>query len=116
MSNRTENLALVNQTIQRSVLPVPDQPYKGTIVYDAKNPDAKFPPIQPIRPPKEAPNVLLILLDDVGFGASSAFGGPINTPVAEDLAANWVWIDLGSENFDSLITPEELVRIQMSTQ
>ena len=34
------------------------------------------------------PNVLIVLLDDVGFGASSAFGGPINTPTAERLAAN----------------------------
>ena len=74
--------------IQRSVLPIPDQPYSGVIVYDAKNPDAKFPPISPIRPPKEAPNILLIMLDDVGFGASSAFGGPVNTPVAESLAAD----------------------------
>ncbi len=86
MTDKTDSTNHAYQNIQRSVLPIPDQPYKGTIVYDAKNPDAKFPPIQPIRPPKEAPNVLLILLDDVGFGASSAFGGPINTPVAESLA------------------------------
>ena len=56
--------------------------------YDAKDPDTKFPPIEQLRPPKGAPNVLVILLDDVGFGASSAFGGPIPTPNAERLAAN----------------------------
>ena len=39
-------------------------------------------------PPAGAPNVLIILLDDVGFGSSSAFGGPCETPVAEKLAAN----------------------------
>jgi hypothetical protein len=39
--------------LQRSVLPTPDKPYRGLIVYDAKNVDAKFPPIQPIRPPKK---------------------------------------------------------------
>lgn len=88
MSNKTGNGNLSFQDIQRSVLPIPDQPYKGTIVYDAKNKDSKFPPIHPIRPPKKAPNVLLILLDDVGFGASSAFGGPINTPIAEELSTN----------------------------
>jgi arylsulfatase A-like enzyme len=86
MSNKADESNNAYQSIQRSVLPIPDQPYKGTIVYDAKNPDSNFPPILPIRPPKDAPNILLILLDDVGFGASSAFGGPINTPVAESLA------------------------------
>ena len=54
--------------------------------YDAKDPDTKFPPIEPLRPPKGAPNVLIVLLDDVGFAASSAFGGAINTPTAERLA------------------------------
>ena len=58
------------------------------MLYDANDPAAVFPPIQEIRPPKGAPNVLVVLIDDVGFGASSAFGGPINTPVAERLAAN----------------------------
>jgi arylsulfatase A-like enzyme len=72
---------------QRSVLPIPERAYSGLVKYDAKDPEAKFPPIEPLRPPKEAPNVLLILLDDVGFGASSAFGGPCNTPNAEKLAA-----------------------------
>ncbi|HEY7449917.1 MAG TPA: arylsulfatase, partial [Vicinamibacterales bacterium] len=51
------------------------------------DPDTKYPPIRDIRPPKGAPNVLVILLDDVGFGASSAFGGPCQTPNAEKLAA-----------------------------
>src|SRR3954451_9596136 len=73
---------------QRSVLPIPDQPYDGLITYDARNPDSKVPAIEPIRPPEGAPNVLVVLIDDVGFGASSAFGGPINTPTAEQLAAN----------------------------
>jgi arylsulfatase A-like enzyme len=88
MSVNTDKGTYGFQDIQRSSLPIPDQPYKGTIVYDAKNPDAKFPPIKPVRPPKRAPNILLILLDDVGFGASSAFGGPINTPEFESLATN----------------------------
>ena len=73
---------------QRSVLPIPNKPYKGLIVYDAKSTDAKFPPIEPIRPPKKAANIVLVLLDDVGFGASSTFGGPINTPVADALATD----------------------------
>jgi arylsulfatase len=74
--------------IQRTVLPIPDKPYSGLTTYDASNPPAHFPPIEPLRPPAGAPNVLIILLDDVGFGATSAFGGPVQTPTAERLAAN----------------------------
>ena len=74
--------------IQRSVLPIPDRPHVGLTTYDAKDPDTSFPPIKDVRPPTGAPNVLVVLIDDCGFGASSAFGGPINTPVAEKLAAN----------------------------
>jgi arylsulfatase len=60
----------------------------GLTTYDAKDPDTKYPPIEPLRPPKGAPNILVVLIDDVGFGASSAFGGPCHTPTAERLAAN----------------------------
>jgi arylsulfatase A-like enzyme len=73
--------------IQRTVLPIPDQPRTGLITYDAKDPDTKFPPIRQLRPPKGAPNVLIVLIDDAGFGSSSAFGGPCYTPNAELLAA-----------------------------
>ena len=72
----------------RDNLPIPNEAYAGPVYYDANDPAAVFPPIQEIRPPKGAPNVLVVLIDDVGFGASSAFGGPINTPTAERLAAN----------------------------
>ena len=74
--------------MQRDVLPMPDRLPDGLITYDAKDPDTSFSPIEPLRPPARAPNVLVILLDDVGFGASSAFGGPCATPTAERLAAN----------------------------
>jgi arylsulfatase A-like enzyme len=72
----------------RSVLPIPARKYAGLVTYDAKDPATSFPPIEPLRPPKEVPNVLVILIDDTGFGASSAFGGPCATPAAEQLAAN----------------------------
>jgi arylsulfatase A-like enzyme len=74
--------------ISRDVLPTPDIPPAGLTTYDAKDPDSSFPPIEPIRPPEGAPNVLIVLIDDVGFGASSAFGGPCNTPTFERLAAD----------------------------
>ena len=66
----------------------PERPYAGPVTYDANDPATVFPPIEALRPPAGAPNVLVVLIDDVGFGASSAFGGPINTPTAERLAAN----------------------------
>src|SRR5437016_279832 len=71
----------------RSHLPIPTPERTGLITYDAKDPDTKFPPIEQLRPPKGAPNVLLILIDDAGFGSASAFGGPCQTPNAEKLAA-----------------------------
>jgi arylsulfatase A-like enzyme len=73
--------------VQRQILPIPDQPHVGLTTYDARDPDTTYPPIQDLRPPAGAPNVLVILLDDVGFGASSAFGGPCQTPNIEKLAA-----------------------------
>ncbi|AQA21228.1 sulfatase family protein [Rhodococcus sp. MTM3W5.2] len=73
--------------LQRGTLPIPDLAYTGTVTYDATDPDTKFPPIGRLLPPEGAPNVLVVLIDDVGFGASSAFGGPIDTPNFERVAA-----------------------------
>ncbi|HEX6055173.1 MAG TPA: arylsulfatase [Intrasporangium sp.] len=70
----------------RAMLPIPDRPSPGFTAYDAKDPDTAFPPIEPLLPPAGAPNVLIVLLDDVGFGAASAFGGPCRTPTADRLA------------------------------
>lgn len=73
---------------ERQVLPVPDRPQVGTMMFDAEHPDAAHEPLQPLRPPAGAPNVLVVLLDDAGFGSSSAFGGPCRTPTFERLAGN----------------------------
>jgi len=70
----------------RAVLPISSRPHPGLTTYDAKDPSTNFPPIESLRPPKGAPNVLIVLLDDVGFAASSAFGGPCQTPNFEKLA------------------------------
>lgn len=72
----------------REILPIPHRPYVGPLPYDAKDPEAKFPPIEGIRPPVGAPNVLIVLLDDVGFAATNVFGGPCRTTTAARLAAN----------------------------
>ena len=60
----------------RGVLPIPERGHVGVTAYDAKDPDTAFPPIVPLRPPG-APHVSIILLDDVGFGASSAMTCPM---------------------------------------
>ena len=73
--------------VNRFVLPIHDPQFVGITTYDAKDPDTSFPPITEPRAPEGAPNVLIVLLDDIGFGASSAFGGAINTPTAERLPA-----------------------------
>ncbi len=85
--NSTTTSESKSKQVQRDVLPIPDRPYAGFVAYDARDPNSKFPPIEPLRPPPGAPNVLVVLLDDVGFGASSVFGGPCQTPTAERLAA-----------------------------
>jgi arylsulfatase A-like enzyme len=74
------------EDLPRAVLPIPDPAQEAPTILDAKDPAATFPPIEELRPPAGAPNVLIVLIDDAGFGASSAFGGPCNTPTAERLA------------------------------
>jgi arylsulfatase len=77
-----------NDKLQREVLPIPDIAPVNVTTYDAKDPETRFPPIAQLRPPAGAPNILVVLLDDVGFGATSAFGGPCRTPNFDKLATN----------------------------
>ena len=72
--------------LHRTSLPIPDVRRVSFTTYDAKDPDTKYPPIRDLRPPQGASNVLIVLIDDAGFGSSSAFGGPCQTPNAEKLA------------------------------
>src|SRR6516225_5046158 len=66
------------------VLPKPEQQFAGKIARTTKESKPDFP--KGVEAPKGAPNVLLILTDDVGFGASSVFGGPIQTPNFQRIA------------------------------
>jgi arylsulfatase A-like enzyme len=68
----------------REILPIPDIPSKGKMALDARK--AEFPAIEPLRPPKGAPNVVIVLIDDMGFGAPSANGGPCYMPAMEKIA------------------------------
>jgi arylsulfatase len=68
----------------QDVLPRPEQPFKGHIGRTVEESTKDFP--QEVKAPQGAPNILLILTDDVGFGASSTFGGPVPTPTMDRLA------------------------------
>ena len=68
----------------RTVLPLPEPQYPHSTVFNARN--ATPPPRFEVKAPANAPNVLIILIDDMGFGQSSAFGGPIHMPTVERLA------------------------------
>jgi arylsulfatase A-like enzyme len=68
----------------RTVLPIPEPQYPHSTVFNARN--AVPPPRFDVKAPANAPNVLIVLIDDMGFGQSSAFGGPIHMPTAESLA------------------------------
>jgi arylsulfatase len=68
------------------VLPRPEAPFRGKIGRTVKDSTPDFP--KEVQAPTGAPNVLLIMTDDVGFGAASTFGGPIPTPAMDKLAQN----------------------------
>ncbi len=70
--------------MDRTVLPIPEPQYPHSTVFDARN--ATPPPRFEVKAPANAPNVLIVLIDDMGFGQSSAFGGPIHMPTVERLA------------------------------
>jgi hypothetical protein len=66
-----KNVMEDRRNLSRTTLPIPDIPPVTLTTFDAKDPDTQYPPITPLRPPDGAPNVLIVLIDDVGFGASS---------------------------------------------
>jgi arylsulfatase len=75
------------RNINRGNLPIPQSKKKTITPLDARK-AVRPESIEQLAPPKGAPNVLVILIDDMGFGASSAFGGPCHMPNAEKLASN----------------------------
>jgi arylsulfatase len=90
-SGQFENVVAKDSTTNDSAangsqLPKPDPSFKGTIGETFKDSRPDYP--QAVKAPPGAPNVLLILLDDVGFGMCSTFGGPVPTPHLDKLAKN----------------------------
>ena len=67
--------------LDRTMLPIPEPDYPHSTVLDAR--DTKPPPRFEVKAPAGAPNVLIVLVDDMGFGMPSAFGGPVRMPTAD---------------------------------
>ena len=82
------SVAGVPGTIDRTVLPVPDPVFPKITEMDARK--ATAPPAFSVNAPAGAPNVVIVLIDDIGFGAATQFGGGINTPTLDRLAADGV--------------------------
>lgn len=72
------------ESLDTRYLPPPPAPFRGVINFNVDQSKPYWPPT--IVPPKEAPNILLIITDDVGFGAPSTFGGTIPTPALDRIA------------------------------
>ncbi len=71
--------------LDRTSLPIAEPDYPRSTVLDAR--DAKAPARFEVKAPAGAPNVLIVLVDDMGFGMPSAFGGPLRMPAADSLAS-----------------------------
>lgn len=79
-----ETASLPPGEVDRTVLPVREPDYSNDTTLDARK--AKAPARFEVKAPAKAPNVVVVLIDDMGFGASTAFGGPCNMPNVERLA------------------------------
>lgn len=79
-------VADATDSLDRSVLPIPEPKPPHSSVLDVH--DATPPPRFEVKAPEAAPNVLIVLLDDMGFGVSSVFGGPVKMPTTELLASS----------------------------
>ncbi len=73
--------------IDRTVLPIPEPKHKPITEIDARK--AKAPPRFQVKAPEGGPNVVIVLIDDIGFGHASAFGGPSQMPTLEQSGGEW---------------------------
>jgi arylsulfatase A-like enzyme len=80
------SITLPAQELDRTVLPIHEPVAPKSTILDAR--DATAPPRFEVKAPKGAPNVVIVLIDDIGFGHSSAFGGPIHMPNLDRMANN----------------------------
>jgi arylsulfatase A-like enzyme len=78
----------MSDQIDRTVLPIRRPPFSGVANKTLGGSEPDWNLIGHVKPPEKAPNVLLVLIDDAGFGNPSTFGGPINTPNYDRMAEN----------------------------
>ena len=81
VAQQTPGARDVTPSANAGTLPHADPPFKGVAHRTLAGSKPDFP--QPVKPPKDAPNVLLVLVDDAGFGNPSTFGGPCQTPTLD---------------------------------
>jgi arylsulfatase len=74
--------------MDRTVLPIPEPSRPAGTEIDARN--VTPPPRFEVKAPRSAPNVVIVLIDDMGFGVPSAFGGPVPMPTIERLSQNGI--------------------------
>src|SRR6476661_2545908 len=87
--NATSNTAATSADgLDRTILPIAEPKRQTYKELDARN--AKAPERWEVKAPEGAPNVVVVLIDDMGFGASSRFGGPVNMPVLDKIAAEGI--------------------------
>src|SRR4029078_166228 len=84
LSAQTPAPAKILYPTDRTILPIPEPGVPNSTVFNARN--ATAPERFEVKAPAGAPNVLMVLIDDMGFGMSEAFGGPIHMPTATRLA------------------------------
>lgn len=81
---KTTPSGTASENFDRTVLPIPDPGFETITELDPRN--AKAPPPFAVKAPKGAPNVVVVLVDDIGFGTAGMFGGGIHTPTLDRLA------------------------------
>lgn len=79
----TTGTASAQDKLDRKTLPIQAPTYKAITEIDAR--DAKAPPRFQVNAPKDAPNVVIVLIDDIGFGTPTSFGGAVRTPTLDRL-------------------------------
>jgi hypothetical protein len=83
--------------LDRTVLPPPVPEFKGRIGSNYKESTPDFRTALPVTAPNGAPNILLVVLDDVGYGQLGRYGGPIGPPNIDKLVADWCGRPLATE-------------------
>ena len=76
----------MDRVTRRHVLPEPTRAQNVATAIGIDDQTVAFEPVRPVQPPRGAPHVVIVLMDDLGFGTSSSFGGPVRMPAAERLA------------------------------